>query len=71
MGLRFYSEEEWKLSEVDMSEIDGLRQIGGLRKELDGLKKVSVGSLDAMVGTIVKGKGRGMGKDIAMLSSVV
>nr|POF00015.1 hypothetical protein CFP56_55810 [Quercus suber] len=34
--------------------------IGGLRN-IDGLKKVSVGSLDAMVGmvgTIVKGKGR-------------
>ena len=39
--------------------------VGGLRKEIDGLKKVFVGSLDAMVGmvgTIVKGKGRGMGK---------
>ena len=36
-----------------------------MRKEIDGLKKVSVRSLDAMVGmvgTIVKGKGRGMGK---------
>ena len=39
--------------------------VGGLRKEIDGLKKVSVGSLDVMVGmvgTIVKGKGRGMEK---------
>ena len=39
--------------------------VDGLRKEIDGLKKVSVGSLDVMVGmvgTIVKGKGRGMGK---------
>ena len=39
--------------------------VGGLRKEIDGLKKVYVGSLDAMVGmvgTIVKGKGKVMGK---------
>ena len=38
--------------------------VDGLRKEIDGLKKVSVGSLDVtvgMVGTIVKGKGRGSG----------
>ena len=33
MGLRFWSEEEWKLSEVDMGEVNGLRQIGGLKKE--------------------------------------
>ena len=48
-------------------EIDGLKKegdISGLRKEIDGLKKVSVGSLDVMVGmvgTIVKGKGTGSG----------
>ena len=37
MGLRFYSEEEWKLSEVDMGMVEyvgGLWQIGGLRKEI-------------------------------------
>ena len=36
-------------------EIDGLKKegdIGGLRKEIDGLKKVPVGSLDAMVGMV-------------------
>ena len=43
MGLRFWSEEEWKLSEVDMGEVNGLRQIGGLRKEI----------LDAMPSSVV------------------
>ena len=67
MGPRFCSEEEWKLSEVDTGMVEymgGLWQIGGLRKEINGLKKVPVGSLDAMVGmvgTIVKGKGKGSG----------
>ena len=45
MGLRFYFEEEWKLSEVDMGEVDGLRQISGLRKEISD---VMVGMVDAM-----------------------
>ena len=53
MGLRFCFEEEWKLSEVDMGEIDGLRQIGcdggyggcdavvgGLMKEIDGVRQI-------------------------------
>ena len=43
MGPRFCSEEEWKLSEVDMGMVGmvgmveyvgGLWQIGGLRKEI-------------------------------------
>ena len=43
MGPRFYSKEEWKLSEVDMGMVGmvgmveyvgGLWQIGGLRKEI-------------------------------------
>ena len=50
MGLRFCSEEEWKLSEVDMGEVNGLRQIGGLRKErLDAM----VGMVDAMPSLVV------------------
>ena len=56
MGLRFYSEEEWKLSEVDMSEIDGLRQIGGLRKEIsDAMGKAE----DWEIQSIMKGNGKG------------
>ena len=38
-----------------MKETDGLKKegdISGLRKEIDGLKKVPVGSLDAMVGMV-------------------
>ena len=50
MGLRFWSEEEWKLSEVDMGEVDGLRQIGGLRKEISD---VMVGMVDAMPSSVV------------------
>ena len=40
MGPRFCSEEEWKLSKVDMGMVGrveyvgGLWQIGGLRKEI-------------------------------------
>ena len=45
MGLRFCFEEEWKLSEVDMGEVDGLRQISGLRKEISD---AMVGMVDAM-----------------------
>ena len=45
MGLRFCFEEEWKLSEVDMDEVDGLRQIGGLRKEISD---AMMGMVDAM-----------------------
>ena len=45
MGLHFCSEEEWKLSEVDMGEVDGLRQISGLRKEISDSM---VGMVDAM-----------------------
>ena len=38
-------------------EIDGLKKegdISGLKKEIDGLKKVHVGSLDAMVGLYMR-----------------
>ena len=50
MGLRFWSEEEWKLSEVDMGEVNGLRQIGGLRKEISN---AMVGMVDAMPSSVV------------------
>ena len=50
MGLRFYFEEEWKLSEVDMGETNGLRQIGGLRKEISD---AVVGMVDAMPSLVV------------------
>ena len=50
MGLRFWSEEEWKLSEVDMGEVNGLRQIGGLRKEISN---AMVGMVDAMPSLVV------------------
>ena len=43
-------EEEWKLSEVDMGEIDGVRQIGGLRKEISD---AMVGMVDAMLSSVV------------------
>ena len=46
MGLCFCFEEEWKLSEVDIGEVDGLRQIGGLRKEISD---AMVGMVDAML----------------------
>ena len=50
MGLRFCSKEEWKLSEVDMGEVDGLRQISGLRKEISD---AMVGMVDAMPSSVV------------------
>ena len=50
MGLHFCSEEEWKLSEVDMGEVDGLRHIGGLRKEISD---AMVGMVDAMPSLVV------------------
>ena len=50
MRLCFWSEEEWKLSEVDMGEVDGLRQIGGLRNEVSD---AMVGMVDAMPLSVV------------------
>ena len=50
MGLHFWYEEEWKLSEVDMGEVDGLRHIGGLRKEISD---AMVGMVDAMPSLVV------------------